>query len=143
MKKMIGIVLAAVMMLFGVGVVMSEGVWAKPSCEKKFLGIRPWHAGLEKDADCNIVSPAGGLDGDKMAAFVWTIILNVLSTMFSLIGFVMIGVFAYGGIKQITSRGEPAMVVAGKKAMANGIVGLIIMLLAVVIVNTIIGGLIK
>ena len=143
MKKMIGIVLAAVMMIFGAGVVMSEGVWAKPNCEKKFLGIRSWHAGLEKDPDCNIVSPTGGLDGDKMAAFVWTIILNVLSTMFSLIGFVMIGVFAYGGIKQITSRGEPAMVVAGKKAMANGIVGLIIMLVAVVVVNTIIGVLVK
>ena len=126
-------------MFFGAGVVTSQGAWAKPSCEKKFLGIRPWHAGLKKDTNCNIESPKGGLDGNNMAAFVWVIILNVLSTMFSMIGFVMIGVFAYGGIKQITSRGEPSAVVAGKKAMANGIVGLIIMLLATVIVNTIIG----
>ena len=146
MKKTIGLVLAVMMMVFGAGVVMNERVFAesqKDGCEATFLGLRPWHAGLAKDANCNILSPVGGLDGGKMATFVWTIVLNVLSTMFSLIGFVMIGVFAYGGVKQIMSRGDPSAVVAGKKAMANGLIGLVIMLLAVVIINTIIGVLIR
>ena len=140
MKKMTGLILSAlVLMFFGASVVTSQGAWA--ACGGSFLGFRAWHEGLLDEKTCELkpLKKDRNLTGDVLAKYVWTIILNLMSTMFSMIGFVMIGVFAYGGIKQITSRGEPNAVVAGKKAMANGIVGLIIMLLATVIVNTIIG----
>lgn len=141
MKKMTGLILSAlVLMFFGASVVTSQGAWAV--CNSRFLGFRTWHEGLPKDEKTCELKPLKkdrDLTGNELAKYVWTIILNLMSTMFSMIGFVMIGVFAYGGIKQITSRGEPSAVVAGKKAMANGIVGLVIMLLATVIVNTIIG----
>ena len=147
-------------MIFNVGMIifltiggvlaMTDGVNARPQdgatltkrpteCEKTFLGFRPWHAGLPKDANCNIQAPvSGNLNSDKLAPFVWTIILNVLSTLLSSVGVVMIFVISYAGFMQISSRGEPDRVIMSKKILNNAVVGLIIVLLATVVTNTVI-----
>lgn len=111
----------------------------KGKCNETFLGMRAWHYGLTKTENCSILSPKD-IDLDDSSAlsrFVWQIILNIGYDINFIIGFVMIFVISYGGFLQIISRGEPGKVVAGKKTMVNGVIGLLIILLAGIIINTI------
>ena len=113
------------------------------TCEKTFLGMRPWYMGLtEQKADstgkttCVIKSPSG--DGSSMANFVWKIILNIISDVTLMVGYVAIVFVVWGGYKYIMSNGEPGNVATAKKTITNALIGLVIALLSTVIVNTII-----
>jgi hypothetical protein len=113
------------------------------TCEKTFLGMRPWYMGLtEEKADttgattCVIKSPSG--DGASMAEFTWKIILNLASDVTLMAGYVAIIFVIWGGYKYIMSNGEPGNVATAKKTITNALIGLVIAILSTVIVNTII-----
>lgn len=113
------------------------------SCEKTFLGMRPWYMGLTEEkpdstgkTTCVIKSPAG--DGNSMANFVWKIALNIMADISLLVGYVAIIFVVWGGYKYIMSNGEPGNVATAKKTITNALIGLVIAILSAVIVNTII-----
>jgi len=119
------------------------GSGGSSTCEKTFLGMRPWYMGVTKyDSATNtcIIATPGTVDGDgdTMAIFVWKIILNIISDVTLLIGYVAIAFVIWGGYKYIMSNGEPQNVAVAKKTITNALIGLVIALLATVIVNTII-----
>lgn len=119
------------------------GSGGSSTCEKTFLGMRPWYMGVTKydstTGTCIIATPGTvDGDGDTMAIFVWKIILNIVSDVTLLIGYVAIAFVIWGGYKYIMSNGEPQNVAVAKKTITNALIGLVIALLATVIVNTII-----
>lgn len=106
-------------------------------CDKGMLGLRPWYMGLttKKGGRCEIGTPKEGEEG--MAAFVWTIILNVLVDLFTIGGLAAIVFVVYGGYQYIRSSGDPSKMEKGKKTLIAAVSGLVVMLLATIISSTI------
>ena len=102
------------------------------------LGFRPWFKGLvvKSNGKCEVGRPVGG--DSAMTVYIWTIILNVLIDIFSAAGFLAVGFIIYGGFFYIQSGGDPGKVAKGKKIIAAAVIGLIIVILASVISNTVI-----
>ena len=107
---------------------------SNPACEHTFLGLRPWYSGLVGGDNCVVIQP----DGDKLASFVWRIILNISADIALIVGYAALGFIIYGGYKYIMSSGDPGNVKKAKQTILNAVIGLIIAILAAVIVNTII-----
>lgn len=98
-----------------------------------FFGLRPWYEGLT-DGKCNIKTPTE----DGLPAFVWTIVLNILADIMTLIGYIAIIMVAWGGYLYMFSRGMPDRAERGKKTLIAAAAGLLISILATVIMNTIV-----
>lgn len=101
---------------------------------KGFLGFRPWYDGL-CNAENEIESPEKNNEAD-LTAFIWTIVLNVLTDLLIAIGYLALGFVIYGGYLYIMSQGDPGKVMKGKKTLINAIIGTVIALTASVVVNT-------
>jgi hypothetical protein len=117
-------------------------------CDRNFLLVfRPWYKGLTKSHfDCDLKQPTTKDDGTaavsggiSLNAFIWTIILNVSNDLFALIGFCAVGYLMYGGYMYMLSRGKPDGMTNAKKIITNAIIGLVISIIAVGIVNLIVG----
>lgn len=127
--------------VLGLMVVMTVSFAAEPAaalgggnCGKKpFLGFRAWYEGLCKGDD--IAAPKKG-DEDDLAAFVWTIVLNVLTDISIGVGYLAVGFIIYGGYLYIMAQGDPAKMARGKKTLTSAVIGTVIAASAVVIVNT-------
>lgn len=143
MKKLASFIISTVLCAVIGAATFPAGDTYAGTCEKTFLGMRPWYMGLtEEKADstgattCVIKSPGG--DGDSMAVFTWKIALNIISDITLMVGYVAIAFVVWGGYKYIMSNGEPGNVATAKKTIVNALIGLIIAILSTVIVNTII-----
>lgn len=110
--------------------------YAADCSSKTFLGLRPWYDGLttEVNGSCVIQQKKS----DELPSFVWRIVLNIISDVTLVVGYVAIIFVIYGGYKYIMSTGEPGKVSASKQIITNALIGLVISILATVIVNTII-----
>ena len=110
-------------------------------CTRTFLGFRPWYQGLPRGEAVNGSSlcVVGTPTEDQLPAFVWTIVLNVLADLFSVIGYLAIIFVIYGGFLFIMARGDPGKIAKGKKTLTTAVIGVAIAILATLIVNTIIG----
>ena len=99
------------------------------------LGITPWYRGLQKEVQgsCQVKSPANG----EVGKFVTTIVLNVLQAGFTIAAYVAIFFIIKGGFLYIVSAGSSQGMEDGKKTITNAVIGLVIVLLAVAIINTI------
>ena len=99
------------------------------------LGITPWYRGLQKEVQgsCQIKSPANG----EVGKFVTTIVLNVLQAGFTIAAYVAIFFIIKGGFLYIVSAGSSQGMEEGKKTITTAVIGLVIVLLAVAIINTI------
>ncbi len=99
------------------------------------LGITPWYRGLQKEVQgsCQIKSPANG----EVGKFVTTIVLNVLQAGFTIAAYVAVFFIIKGGFLYIVSAGSSQGMEDGKKTITNAVIGLVIVLLAVAIINTI------
>ena len=94
------------------------------SC-RYFLGMVSW--------DCNVEIS----DQDSLKTGVWTIAMNVLTDITVIAAYLVIGYVIYGGYLYVFSAGDPGKVATGKKALYHAFLGLAIVLLSNVILNTI------
>jgi hypothetical protein len=108
-----------------------------PRCPSRVIGFPTWYRGLT-DADCNIKAPEAG--SDTLGPFIWKIALNGIEIAMIAVGYIAVGYIIYGGFKYITAAGEPKEIVTGRKLILNAVIGLVISLLAVAIVNIVLGG---
>ncbi len=101
------------------------------------LGLRAWYAGLAEDVSgtCDMKKPPS--DGNGLAGYVWTIVLNILYDITLLAGLTALILVIFGGYKYILSNGEPGKIAQAKTIITNAMIGLVIAILAAVIVNTI------
>lgn len=100
-----------------------------------FLGFKAWYDGLCNDSN-EIEQPEKGKD-EELAAFVWTIVLNVVFDVSLVIGYLALGFVIYGGYLYIMAQGDPGKMARGKKTLTSAAIGTAIAMMASVIVNTI------
>ena len=105
------------------------------TCQTHFMGLRAWYDGLV-DADCNVDYPGQG-DEKAIKEFVWTTVLNVVSMILGIMGYLAIGFVIYGGIQYMIGQGDPVKVAKGKKTITNSVIGLIVVMSASIISGTI------
>ena len=111
------------------------------SCEKNFLGFRPWYKGLTEvvDGKCEVKSPKNG--DDIATGFVLPIILNVLADLFVAAGYLVSAFIIMGGYNYMTAMGDPGKIAKAKKTISSAVIGLAIVIFANVIINLIVGAL--
>ena len=68
-----------------------------------------------------------------------SLLSDVMSTVFYVLGFVCVGGIIYGAVVYTTSAGNPEKVKKAKNAILYSIVGLIVAVLAFTIVNFVVG----
>lgn len=120
-------------------VTYAAGVAPDQSCDATFITFPAWYNGLSgKDStgNCVVISPddAGGL-----SAFIWHVVLNVLAILLQVVVYITVAMIIYGGYMLLANGGSPEAVSKGKTTIRHAITGLIVALLAVAIVNVLLG----
>lgn len=100
------------------------------------LGITRWYRGL-LDGNCNIQAPGNG--SNDLAIFITKIILNIIQAALAIAAYVAVFFIIKGGFGYMTSAGSPDGMSGAKTTIRNAVIGLVIVLLSAVIVNTIAG----
>lgn len=104
--------------------------------DSPILGITRWYRGL-LDANCNIQNP--GNSNTSLSTFITKIALNVIQAGLGIAAYVTIFFIIKGGFNYMTSAGAPDGMASAKKTITNAVIGLVIVLLSAIIVNTIAG----
>ena len=131
-KKFLGF-LATVLMLTAAIFPVSVFACDNPT----FFRLNPWYAHLTRDDSCGVAQ--SNFQGDSLIPSIWKIVLTILSDLFFIAGLLAVVYIIYSGILYITSNGDPGAAAKAKKALTGTVVGLVIVLLAHVAVNTILG----
>lgn len=138
--------LVSLMMLFTLGVAVlapavSIGNTAYAACDDgPILGITRWYRGLVTqgpNGSCQIQAPGNG--SDSLAVFITKIVLNVIQAGLAIAAYVTVFFIIKGGFNYMTSAGSPDGMKNAKTTITNAVIGLVIVLLSAVIVNTIAG----
>lgn len=132
-------------LLFATFIVSPAPAYARPtnSCDPGGGGLPntifvPWYHYLEGDSSKGKCSPklptkAGGAT-DYVKA-VSLVALAVIDTVIRLSSLIAVGFLIYGSIQYITSQGEPQGLASAKSTIANALIGLVIVLVAVAVVQ--------
>jgi len=134
--------LVSLMMVFTLGAVtlapaIAVGDTAYAACaDGPILGITRWYRGL-LDGSCNIKAPGNG--NNDLAVFITKIVLNVVQAGLAIAAYVTVFFIIKGGFNYMTSAGSPDGMKSAKTTITNAVIGLVIVLLSAVIVNTIAG----
>ena len=96
------------------------------------LGLTSW------DCNTNLVDNGNGLPSeDQLKTGIWIAVANVLTDVTVIAAYLVLGYTIYGGYLYVFSRGESGKVATGKSALTQAFIGLAIVLLANVILNSI------
>lgn len=108
----------------------------RESCLTTLASVDPGHtAGAGIDAKGGVdgtakpqAAPSGPvkLQNPLSAATVPQLVANILSTAVGMVGALALLMFIYGGLRWLTSGGEPAKIQAGKDAMKWAAIGLVV-----------------
>jgi hypothetical protein len=116
---------------------------ATPDCnpqDNKFLGIiPPWYEYLDstynaKSGQCDIGIGQSSTT-DLSTGKYWLIGLAIIDILVRVAGFVAVIFVIYGGVRYITSSGEPENTKAARETIINALIGVIIALIAVPVVS--------
>lgn len=92
---------------------------------RDFMGLTSWNCGVEIS------------DKESIKSGVWTIASNILVDLTVIAAYLVVGYVIYGGYMYITSSGEAGKVATAKKTLAQAFIGLAIVMLTSVILNSI------
>lgn len=95
------------------------------SCRSNFLGLTSWDCGVTINNENDLKNG------------VWVIAANVLTDITIIATYLIVGYTIYGGYLYVFSRGDPTKVANGKKTLTQAFIGLAIVILANVIMNSI------
>lgn len=111
---------------------------ADSTCDATFITFPAWYNGLsnKSNGECVVMSPA---DAGGLSAFIWHVVLNIIAILLQVVVYVTVGMIIYGGYMLLANGGSPDSVSKGKTTIRHAITGLIVALLAVAIVNVIMG----
>lgn len=111
-------------------------------CSKPFLGLKPWFAYLP---DTAFEDPTGGysceLSGfqlfgnDQTGSQLMPIFLVVADNLVRIAGLVAVAFVIVGGVKFVTSNGEPERTKQARETIINALIGLAMAILAAAIVE--------
>lgn len=101
----------------------------------RVLGFPNWYEYLPVDqSDCSVGFIRDG-DDLNIGATVGAILLALTEILLRIAGIVAVGFVIYGGVLYGTSQGAPDKLQAAQKTIVNGLIGLVVAVLAVAIVN--------
>ena len=109
------------------------------------MGLKAWYDGLVEetsDGKCEIKEiPNQGEDGadEELKKYIWTVVLNIVSSVLGVVGYLAIGFVIWGGVLYMTAQGDPNKVAKGKKTIVNTLIGLVIVMSASIISGAIAG----
>lgn len=89
-----------------------------------FLGLTSW--------DCNVKIN----NQDSLVSGIWVIAANIAIDITIIAAYLIIGYVIYGGYLYTMSGGDPNKVATGKKTLSQAFIGLAIVMLANIILNT-------
>lgn len=95
------------------------------------LGLPYWHRNLDCDED-------GGVMFSSVNDL-WIIVNNLIEMGIMIAGMLAVIMLVVGGIKYITSQGEPSAIQSAKKMIINSLIGLILAIFAGTIVGFLAG----
>lgn len=95
---------------------------------RNFLGLQSW--------DCNVDPDSIDSQGELQSG-IWLIATNILVDISIVAAYLVVGYVIYGGYQYTMSGGDPGKVANGKKTLAQAFIGLAIVMLANVILNSI------
>ena len=148
--------LAAFMFLFSALQFMSPGGFSanpKPvggaasasACSKTFFGLKPWFAYLPAtkfDANCQIKSfnllPSEGSPSstkDNTSSDVLPVAVAIVDNLVRIAALVAIVFVVIGGVKYVTSQGEPEGIKSAKDSIINALIGLVVAIIAAAVVS--------
>ncbi|MDQ3123967.1 MAG: hypothetical protein M3Q14_04785 [bacterium] len=135
MHKLLLIIITSSVLFFSVGLSPATASAQGTGCADKpasFLGLPTWYRYLELDTNCEIVGPMREddptkLDWQKASGRVGLAIIEIL---LRIVGLVAVVYVIYGGFRYITSEGEPENAKSARQTIINGLIGLIISLVA-------------
>lgn len=103
-----------------------------------FLGMKPWYEGLVyTNGELMCVNDDGSGDCKKLSDFIWTTVANVASDIAIISAYLALGFVIYGGYQYMFSSGDAGKAASGKKIITNASIGLVIVIMANVIFNTV------
>lgn len=141
MKKKIFVILLS--LVIGAGSLFPAQAWAESCGDAKFFGLNPWYATLECERTTDTTGKSrltvveSNFKEDQLPTTILNVALTVLGDLFFLAGTLAVVLVIVAGIKFILSAGDPANAAKAKKALTSALVGLVIVLLANAIVNTV------
>ena len=91
-----------------------------------YLGFTSW--------DCGVNISQGK---ESLKSGIWTIGVNILADITVAAAYLVLGYVIYGGYLYTMSAGDPGKVTSGKKTLMNAFIGLAIVLLSNIILNSI------
>jgi hypothetical protein len=109
-------------------------IFAKTCEGGSFLGLPKWYKYLDGEgtgADCTPV--INGIND------IWLIVMAIIEILLRIVILVAIGFVLYGGIKFITSRGNPDKINSARNTLQDALVGIIIGVVATALVSFIAG----
>ena len=130
-KKFLVIVAIFLAIFATIGVTSSPNSTFAASIEANddtsFLGLRPWNYGV-----------GGEINGTKgLKDRTWIIASNIFVDISVVASYLVLGYVIYGGYLYMFSGGDVSKVTAGKRTLTNAFIGLAIVLLASIILNSI------
>lgn len=109
----------------------------KHKCSKgSFFGLEPWYAYLDYGWDS--VTKSCQINNFKFLGSnsdIPLILLAVVNDLLRIAGLVAVAFVIMGGVKYITSQGNPDSMAAAQKTIIDALIGLLIALMAVAIVT--------
>ena len=123
---------------------VTGGAGAAKQCSKTFLGLKPWFYYLPDSAfrapngslSCNIESFR--LFGDKSKnkkSDLFPVLLAVADDLVRVAGLVAVAFVITGGVKFVTSNGEPEKAKQARETIINALIGLVIAIAAAAVVS--------
>lgn len=143
MKKIIASLLLLLASAAACLAVPVTNVWADPvkdedagDCTSHFMGLRAWYDGYvkynSKENKCEITGPTAQSEAG-VRQWIWTIVMNVVSMVLGIIGYVAIGIVIYGGFQYMLSQGDPGRAARGRKTVVNAAIGIAVVMTASII----------
>ena len=103
----------------------NNSVFAESSC-RDFLGMASW--------DCNINDAWKG--EETITSNIWIIVTNIANDMAVIAAYLILGFVIYGGYQYLFAGGDVGKTLSGKKTLKNAFIGLAVVTLSKVVMNT-------
>lgn len=95
-----------------------------------FLGLPKWHKYLEGEGSGVDCSPVLNGIGD-----IWLIVMAIIELLLRIAAIVAVVYVVIGGFKFITSRGNPDKINSARNTLQDGLIGLVIAIIATAVVS--------
>ena len=98
-----------------------------------FMGLRAWYDNVK--AVCEGKQPE---NESEIRSMIWLIVLNLVTMVLQVAGYVCVGFVVWGGYQYMLSRGDAGKVASGKKTITNALIGIALCMTASLISGAIV-----